>query len=259
MSTNLIGASSNTAAVQSSGSTRGHGLDGLGTLDDVLRRFTGKVTVDATATALALAARQQTLADLLPFEVELAPRLAAEIARLEAELRAAKLQLDARFPRIDMGFMKKRGWNLYPAFALFDVTLPPLCLLKLRHDWIPATNRTLDQRLVECSPMPNLMWEYADLEWLRAKVLSTRESIELWTELKGVIPGEVRQLIKQNIGTFDQIAIAAEVAKWNERIGPGDPLVLGRVGPLWWLIAKFDTTPLEEYVAKEFSAGPRIG
>lgn len=253
MSTNLISGSSNKASVQDGG------LHGLDSLDEVLRRFTGKVTVDAVATALALAARQQTLADLLPFEADLAPRLASEIARLEAEQRAAKLQLDAKFARIDMGFMKKKGWNLYPAFALFDVTLPPICLVRLRHHWILATDHTREAQVVYCNPMPNLMWEYADLESFKARVLSTRDSIELWTELQGVVPADVRHLIKQNMGSFDQIAIAAEVAKWNERIGPGDPLVLGRLGPLWWLIAKFDTTPLEEYVAKEFSTGPRIG
>lgn len=37
---------------------------------------------------------------------------------------------------------------------------------------------------------------------------------------------------------------------------PPDPLVIGVIGDTAYLVAKFDTTPVEDYVSREFTSGP---
>lgn len=82
--------------------------------------------------------------------------------------------------------------------------------------------------------------------------------ISISAEYHGIIPDQVRDLINQELRHFDEICILAEVEEWkvNKVIRPRlDPLVIGykKSSKTWFLLASYDTTPLEEYVAREFT------
>jgi hypothetical protein len=61
--------------------------------------------------------------------------------------------------------------------------------------------------------------------------------------------------------TFRELYVVCEAQEWDERvIVTKDPLLIGSyrgqsVTPLFWLLAKFDMTPMEAYVAAEWSHG----
>ena len=79
---------------------------------------------------------------------------------------------------------------------------------------------------------------------------------------EGIIPNEIRNIIRsaQSSGLFKEVFLLAEVPKWKKATRPtpqpiaqGDPLVIGWDGINFRLIAAFDTTPIEQYIADEFS------
>lgn len=77
-------------------------------------------------------------------------------------------------------------------------------------------------------------------------------------QYKGAIPADVRQLIREKSQSFDKIVILAEVDKWvvDEIVTPkSDPLVVGynRDTDQWFLLAVYDTTPIERLIAGEFT------
>jgi len=62
-------------------------------------------------------------------------------------------------------------------------------------------------------------------------------------------------------GPFEQILIITEAPQWKvESIPqpppPADPLVVGRIGSVLWLIDAFDVTPVENLVRAEWTTGP---
>ena len=68
----------------------------------------------------------------------------------------------------------------------------------------------------------------------------------------GVIPEDVKEKIGAARKDFgDEIYIFGEVQEWSlkkpKRLPEGeDPLVIGRMGDCYFLIADFDTTPVED-------------
>ena len=81
-----------------------------------------------------------------------------------------------------------------------------------------------------------------------------------------MLPKRVREKIKAVRKDFDEVFILAESPKMKIHsaiepapiIAPGDPLVIGwkkGIAPhgTFFLIDKFDTTSVEQYVADEFS------
>lgn len=74
--------------------------------------------------------------------------------------------------------------------------------------------------------------------------------------LNGIIPSEVLERLDYANRLFgkDQVYLAKEVKpeEWNAQIPTRDPLVLGVNRNKCFLIGKFDTTPLENYVTHEF-------
>jgi hypothetical protein len=74
----------------------------------------------------------------------------------------------------------------------------------------------------------------------------------------GVIPLETKEKIReaQRSQAFEDIRVLAE-ADWSlERYANpyyADPIVVGLVEGQMWVIDVFDPTPLEEYIAKEFT------
>jgi hypothetical protein len=84
---------------------------------------------------------------------------------------------------------------------------------------------------------------------------------------RGAIPDETRAKIRSVHRSFEQVYLLAETTpeSWRlERVGKSfrqqvrdlwdDPLVVGYAAGTLWLIDSFDPTPLEQYVASEFTS-----
>ncbi len=84
------------------------------------------------------------------------------------------------------------------------------------------------------------------------------KAVRITARYDGIMPIRVREKIAQveESKEFDQIFILAEVKEWQKDevvIPKKDPLVLGFVNNNLFLIDKYDTTGVEEYVANEFA------
>jgi hypothetical protein len=251
MLTTLFGRSAAVAPTPAGGSDSARKSNSW-SINEVPERFAAKVVTSAADVERELARVTQKMESLLPIETALKPRFEFEVACLRAEQVALDRRLDARFKRLHMGFMRLNKGN-NPAFALFDVAGPPECYIRIESRFRQPTAQNHGEWVAQCTNATMQMWQYANLQPLKDEVLQRHSAVELWTTLTGVIPDDVRLLINQCKADFDQIALVAEVTEWQKLLRSNDPLVIGRVGPLWWLIAKFDTTPFEAYVSKEFT------
>ncbi len=85
-------------------------------------------------------------------------------------------------------------------------------------------------------------------------------AVSIKSSFHGLIPEDSRQKIKQAQNYFDNIYFVAETKpeEWtvSEHIIPRflrDPLIVGVFDKNCFLIDKFETTPVEDYVSKEFT------
>ena len=91
-----------------------------------------------------------------------------------------------------------------------------------------------------------------------------KKKIVLATTWSGLIPQEVKLLIREHQKDFKELLLLAEPTAWElskiEVKAPvptpvryPDPLLVGFDGEKLWLIKQFDVTTLEHYVASEFT------
>jgi hypothetical protein len=80
------------------------------------------------------------------------------------------------------------------------------------------------------------------------------------SSFRGIIPEEIKKKIPFARELFgEQLYIIAEVEKWGchsrdvSPITSGDPLLVGVRDDTCFLISEFDTTPMEDYVRREFT------
>lgn len=84
-------------------------------------------------------------------------------------------------------------------------------------------------------------------------------------KFSGLVPENIRDIIKENKKKFDSIFLVEEAHSWDivdtkKIIKPVveprnvDPLIIGVKNGKSWILAKFDVTPLEQLIASEFSA-----
>lgn len=79
---------------------------------------------------------------------------------------------------------------------------------------------------------------------------------------KGVLPNDIRDLIRQEQSNYEAIQLLVESPRdqwvYQQRRNPGprliDPLVLGEIEGQLVFLGQFDPTPLEQYVSSEFTA-----
>lgn len=79
-------------------------------------------------------------------------------------------------------------------------------------------------------------------------------------KFSGIIPDNVRELIKNEQINFERIYLIEEGYNWKindsvelkKKPNP-DPLIVGVKDGRYWLLTKFDVTPLENLIATEFS------
>lgn len=170
-----------------------------------------------------------------------------EIKMLPCEA-SAKAHLD-RFVVRDNPKLRAKG---YKPFSLEPLTwrgdgFPKLYLLPIDEEGMslgmareggasfPHSSKVLPKRLAAM---------YEDVaNWGRTVNVSFR----------GLIPQETRNKIEEARKSFDGIFLLCDESTLHTVKTKADPLVLGWDGSGLWLIDAFDATPIEEYIAKEFT------
>lgn len=163
-------------------------------------------------------------------------------------------ELDREYRRIDMNFlgkMTKRESHmiglgiqqrphdlLLPCFATFELERP-----KFEITYLSNLNQILYYG-------DHAMVQYYD--WLIEKNKDVKSGFEITAQFSGILPDRVREHILNVKDKFYKIYIVAEVPKWSVKRINIDPLVVGRWGPNFWLIDKFDLTPAEKWVLDNY-------
>lgn len=85
----------------------------------------------------------------------------------------------------------------------------------------------------------------------------TMYSVKLHAKLGGTIPDNIRELIRKEKNNFDKILILAAAPEWSleakrQVVIQADPLVIGQKRNKYYLLGKFDLTPLEKWLEAEF-------
>jgi hypothetical protein len=148
---------------------------------------------------------------------------------------AASMQLALEFKRIDMAFLQMRGVSALPKFAIqfFDrfVRGEPIVLTQSGGYQLKDDGERDCQRFGEF--------------FRRGDYFSDQQATP-----KHVVPETIAAQVEDVRSRFDEVFVAWE-ADWQPR--DGDPLVIGRKGAYYYLIAAWDMTKLESFVAGTFA------
>lgn len=169
-----------------------------------------------------------------------------------AELKCA--DLDAKYPRLSLDFLKFKNTRGQPQFAVFGL-----------HN--SEASLTLDRGGVEQSvPFFHLHRFYAGFKMSWAAFhIGDKYRTKLSTHFNGTLPPEAREAIEKAKPDFprnsdyrdtprENIGVIASVDSWKEeKIRMADPLVVGFRGARAWLICSFDLTPAEDYILGTFT------
>lgn len=216
-------------------------------------------------------------------EAEAKQALAVEITEIRSRLARQSFASKTNYPRIPLEVLAWRHKAYtYPEnyfFSLLCARAPKLALVSLHEPTITFTadNRSrLSTNPWLPDPIRNV---YAPLGESLAKVVSIDgRDVELTFTFKGMIPSSTRAKIEAAAPDFpagidrynyprelsgiyllvestpDQWRIRHSGRAWsNLRDVLADPLVVGYRDNALWLIDSFDPTPLETYIATEFS------
>jgi hypothetical protein len=147
-------------------------------------------------------------------------------------------------------FRTKEGW---PALAIFSLDSPTFEVSYDPEDDRLIINPTLQYPLWEC------FWDIKKTfrQYLKSKAIKTKKGyyrvVRLKTEFNGLIPADIKSQIQYAKPLFDKIFV--EQQEWTVNVSKpipiGDPLVVGWTGQGLYLIAEFDTTPVEEALLLE--------
>lgn len=195
--------------------------------------------------------------DLFGIEYEAHFEFCSTIQRLETTMTALKRKerLMSRYAELNFEPFKWRDEEGWPRFAIFALDSPDCEFRVGNYKWDSDELLNLGR---DIKPhLPELLEScYEDVfKLLETRVRKTRKVARLTARFRGLIPRETRKAIKETKKHLDSIYILAEVSGWKiEVVEPiRDPLVIGLAENRLWIIASFDTTPLEEYTKREFS------
>jgi hypothetical protein len=152
-------------------------------------------------------------------------------------------------------FRTREGW---PTFAIFSLHWPEFKMTATATGW----SRVARGEVVFTPELPDAIANcYQDVaQNLLQRSQRVSGSVTLAAEFSGLIPGEVKDKIAEAEDIFKEIFVIAEPQRWSltepARI-PADPLVVGWDGEGLYLIAEFDTTPVEEALMLEGPANKR--
>jgi hypothetical protein len=223
---------------------------------------------------------------------------AAQVRRSIERLRqqTKRYDFDERYARIDMSFLAMQNWSqehqcAVPLFAVFTPS-NPICTIEVSGyssnvfernmesnfrfspyelaDFFETTglkalckNLALQKVAERAAPDVQKLHEYTP--WDRERDLDKcNATLTATAKFAGLIPDEVRTIIRQSASQFDAVYLVAEVPEWTtsldvrtlpapKPIPEGDPLVIGRKENVFWLLTKFDTTASEQYAACTFT------
>jgi hypothetical protein len=164
------------------------------------------------------------------------------------------------YPPISLNALReyrtKEGW---PTFAIFSLHWPEFKIVAMaRPDW----SRPARGEVVFTPELPDAIENcYQDIgQNLLQRSQRVSGRVTLAAEFSGLIPNEVKDKIADAEPIFKEIFVIAEPNRWSltepARI-PADPLVVGWDGEGLYLIAEFDTTPVEEALMLEGPANKR--
>jgi len=158
---------------------------------------------------------------------ELAETISDPVFKLSLLDIAKSLELAAKYKRMNMSFLQIRGENNVPKFAL------------LEYDSFKSGDKSC-----VLSQSGYLM----DDQSRRFGELFARGDFfsDLTAMPKMVVPEDVDAQVTMIRDEFDEVLVAWE-ADWQPR--KGDPIVIGRKGALYFMIATWDMTKLESFVA----------
>ena len=193
-------------------------------------------------------------------------KLRAEEQRV-AEIAAASGTFgDIKFKTIALEVL---GWrrksDRFPSLAIFDLD-SPTCQFRFSGSMdYDASNGIRRPFSIKPSLPATLQERYADIGQLLGRRRDRMDffSVSISAQFSGTIPPATREKIRKWKGSFERVFMLVEAPEWvvkrEERrpkpapILVGDPLVVGYRGGQLFLIDVFDTTPTENYIAKEFA------
>lgn len=193
---------------------------------------------------------------LLPVESGARDRIDQEIAGMEVEIECIDFAAETGLPRLSLEPFFWRNRKGFPILAPFGVMGSEIRILThfrasdssswVRHkitDFIPAHGEALYRRI------------YPDvIARMNKKVRETGDRASLSASFEGIIPDETREKIQQ--WPAKDVFLVTEVPDWRFGVTKAprvDPLVCLWRHDTLWLLDKFDTTSIEEYIAREFT------
>lgn len=162
-------------------------------------------------------------------------------------VQGRQANISSVYPEIELSFLRKRLRSGLPRFAVFPVFENRSML------WKTSSYKDfdgVDPRLpvtIRTSYEASFPWGSS---WL---------DVQHSTAFRGFVPAETKKKIKKARSLFSkkELWIIAERAEkdWKALPESGDPLVIGHLvkSGRSFLVDKFDTTPEEEYVVREFT------
>lgn len=198
------------------------------------------------------------LIPLLPVEKGRLPSLNAQKLEIEKKIKRNQIAQNARYKIFDLEPLKWRDQIGFPRLVIFDVRFPNYKIwcncfygcefFHLEPDFPQAIEKCYDDVLEILRAVARK--EYNKEREKQPNIESC--TVGLYTQFSGIIPQKIRDEITKAYELFESIFIVADIPKWefNKSVSVGkDPLVIGFDGEKFWLIAAFDLTPLEAYLA----------
>lgn len=187
---------------------------------------------------------------------------------LTLDLRDAFLNYGIQIMKLDMSFMKictrspsSTGSWLVPQFALVNVF----------DYWNPVASITYGLSVrTECHPSAayayGLLSPLYDVERLANDIPSMwglwgrNKKRRIRFEWQGTMPSQIRALAntaKDLVGEGNVFLVLDTAGQWEcksyYQAAPADPLLVAKVGSSWFLLGRFDPSPLKEWAAAEMT------
>jgi hypothetical protein len=162
---------------------------------------------------------------------ELASTVKDPVFRKSLMMIVEAMELALEFKRLDMAFLQIRGESKIPKFALLD------------YDEYKSGSRSCELGMTGYKAKDGSV-RFGELfargDWFN----------DVTASAKTLVPETVDAIVQQHRERFDEILIAWE-ADWQPR--GGDPIVIGRKGTYYYVVATWDMTELESFVAGTFA------
>lgn len=159
------------------------------------------------------------------------------------------------------GALKSKAISIpVPRLALIDVTWEKSAITWSSEDDYYNKKQTSSQ-------LPDDLKEiYWDVQGaLQSYRALAKSDLTMWFAYTGAIPDSTREKIQKARSThFNKVFLLcdAPLDQWKLDVSPipapPDPIVVGHACEELWVIDVFDPTPVEEYVALEFSSVPQL-